>query len=154
LFLPLVPNCASVSRLVFLAAVIPQIGKSFVKQYQASPEMLCPDWAGKDPTKDDALAMQFLFHDCPPDMAHWALTTRRLMNAQGALTEICPVDRWPDVPSSYILCRDDRTLNPVWWRQEAQDRVGEAAIELPGGHCPHVSRPRELAEVLVGLTDH
>jgi len=154
LFLPLVPDYASVSRLVFLAAVIPQIGKSFLQQYQASPEMLCPGWAGKDPTKDDDVAMQFLFHDCPPDVARWALTTRRLMNAQRALTEVCPLDRWPAVPSSYILCCEDRTLNPAWWRKAAQDRLGGAAIELPGGHCPHVSRPRELAEVLVSLPDH
>jgi hypothetical protein len=78
LFLPLVPNCASVSRLVFLAAVIPQIGKSFAEQYQASPEMLCPDWAGKDPTKNDALAMEFLFHDCPrPLGAYYAPVDER-----------------------------------------------------------------------------
>ncbi len=134
--------------------MIPQVGKSFLQQYQTSPEMMCPDWVGKDPTKDDAVALQFLFHDCPSDVARWALATRRLMNAQRALTEICPLDRWPDVPSSYILCRGDRTLSPVWWRQAALERLGKAAVEVPGGHCPHVSRPRELAEALVRLADH
>lgn len=152
LFLPLVPNYAFVSRLVFLAAVIPQVGKSFLEQYQASPEMLCPDWVGKDPTRDDAVAMQFLFHDCSPDVARWALTTRRLMNAQRALTEVCPLGRWPTVPSSYILCLEDRTLSPQWWRRVAQERLGQAPVELPAGHCPHVSRPTELADVLAVIS--
>ncbi len=152
LFLPLVPAECPVSRLVFLAALIPQIGKSFMEQFQCAPEMFCPDWIGKDPTKDDAAAMHYLFHDCSPAVAHWALTTRSPMYAKGAASEVCPLDRWPDVPSSYILCREDRTLNPNWWRQAARDRLGVVPIELPGGHCPHVSRPQDLADVLAGLT--
>ena len=30
-------------------------------------------------TKDAQLAMKFLFHDCSPEVAHWALSTLRLM---------------------------------------------------------------------------
>ena len=33
----------------------------------------------------------------------------------------------------------------------ARERLGVEAIELPGGHCPHVSRPAHLAEVLSTL---
>lgn len=151
LFLPLVAAQRSVSHLVFLAALIPQIGKSFRDQMQAAPDIFCPDWIGKDPTKDEALAMHFLFHDCAAEIAQWALSTRSLMYVRQALVEVCPMERWPDVASSYILCQQDRTLRPEWWQHTVPERLGAAAIELPGGHCPHVSRPGELADVLAGL---
>lgn len=151
LFLPLVPQYHPVARLVFLAAVIPELGRSLFEQFRAAPEMFCPDWPGKDPTKDEELAKRFLFHDCSQEILPWALSTRRLMNPQKALMETCPLERWPEVASSYILCREDRTLNPAWWRRTAAERLGRPAIEVFGGHCPHVSRPRELAEVLVSL---
>jgi pimeloyl-ACP methyl ester carboxylesterase len=55
------------------------------------------------------------------------------------------------VPSSYIVCADDRTVRPGWCRRDARDRLGVEAIELPGGHCPHISRPAALADVLSDL---
>jgi len=48
---------------------------SFLDQFQAEPDMLHGDWIGKDPTTDDAVAMKFLFHDCPANIARWALST-------------------------------------------------------------------------------
>jgi len=103
IFLPLLPAHCPVSRMVFLAAFVPEIGKSPTQQLQANPEMFWPDWIGKDPTKDDAVAVHYLFHDCDPATAAWALTTRRLMHARHALTETCHLRRWPDVPASYIF---------------------------------------------------
>jgi pimeloyl-ACP methyl ester carboxylesterase len=152
LFLPLVPAHRKVRYLVFLAAVIPKIGASLLDQFRAEPDMMSPDWVGKDPTASDEIAMRFLFHDCTPEIARWALTTRRLMYARGAYTEVCPLDRWPDVGSAYIVCANDRTITPAWAKSAARERLGVAPIELPGGHCPHVSRPAELAEALVGIS--
>jgi len=148
IFLPLLPTYCAVSRIVFLAAFVPEIGKSPMEQLQANPEMFWTDWIGKDPTKDDAVAMQYLFHDCDPKTAAWALTTRRLMVARRALTEACLLKSWPDVPVSYILCQEDRTLRPDYWRKKVRSQLNTDPIELAGGHCPHVSRPGELADVL------
>jgi len=90
LFLPLVAAQRSVSRLVFLAAIIPQVGKSFLEQVRENPDMLWPDWIGKDPTKDQEAAVHFLFHDCSPEIARWAITTLRLTYAQRAMAEVFP----------------------------------------------------------------
>jgi len=147
-FLPLLPAYCPVSRIVFLAAFVPEIGKSPMEQLQANPEMFWTDWIGKDPTKDDAVAMQYLVHDCDPKTAAWALTTRRLMVARRALTEACLLKSWPDVPVSYILCQEDRTLRPDYWRKKVRSQLNTDPFELAGGHCPHVSRPGELADVL------
>lgn len=151
LFLPLVPERRSVRRIVFLVAVIPQIGKSLIQQLSEDKEMLNPEWIGKDPTKDRNLALQFLFHDSSEEMQDWAWDRMSLMFARQAMLEVCPLQAWPDVRSSYIVCSEDRTIQPAWARRVARERLGVEAIELPGGHCPYVSRPNQLAEVLAEL---
>lgn len=153
LFLPLVAERCRVRRIVFLAAVIPQIGKSLLAQLNDEQDMLNPEWMGKDPTKDEEVARQFLFHDCSPEITRWALSSLKLMFARDAMMEVCPLSRWPDVPSSYILCEEDRTVRPEWCRRAAVERLGVKAIELSGGHCPYVSRPHELARVLDDLVE-
>ena len=151
MFLPLVPQYVEVKRLVFLAAFVPKPGVSFLEQFKTSPDMLNPEWVGKDPTRDEKAAMQFLFHDCSPEVARWALSTRRLMNARAAIMEPCPLARYPDTLRSYIVCSDDRTVQPQWSRRAAREVLGVDAIEMPGGHCPYISRPRQLADVLSQL---
>jgi len=37
---------------------------------------------------------------------------------------------------------------PEWQRTVAREWLGVKSIELPGGHCPNVGRPEELADVL------
>jgi pimeloyl-ACP methyl ester carboxylesterase len=38
-----------------------------------------------------------------------------------------------------------------WQRKAARDLLGVEPVELPGGHCPHVSRPDALADALVRI---
>ncbi|MBZ5633301.1 MAG: alpha/beta hydrolase [Acidobacteriia bacterium] len=152
LFLPLVPEYAPVSKLVYLAAVIPLPGESFLSQFQRDQGMYRPDFIGKDPTKDEALARQYLFHDCPPSTAQWALTTLRLMFAKEALIEACPLANWPNVASTYVSCSGDRALSPAWWERAARQRLGVDPIRMEAGHAPHIARPAELATILDSLT--
>lgn len=138
------------SRMVFLAALVPEPGKSVRQRFKDDPEMFNPEWVGQNPAIDPAVARRFLFHDCTEDVTRWALTTLRLMYARAAIEEPCPLQSWPMVPSTYILPTEDRTINPGWWRREAQRLLGIPPVEIPGGHCPFVSRPKELAELLAG----
>lgn len=152
LFLPLVATVVPTAFMVFLAAAIPVPGMSFLDQIAPDPTpMLNPDWIGRNPAEDEEAALTFLFHDCPPEVAAWALTTRVRWNPEGLYEEPCPLTALPDVPSAYVLCTGDRTIRPEWSRRAARERLGIDAIELPGGHCPHVSRPADLASVLVSL---
>ena len=150
-FLPLVPDYAAVIRLVYLAAAIPQLGESLVSQFRAAPEMFHSDWPGKDPTKDSSLALHYLFHDCTPQVAQWALSTLRLMNASAAMKEICPLSQLPKVSSTYISCTEDRTISPRWWEETARQRLRAEPIRIQTGHAPHVSQPRHLAAILDSL---
>jgi pimeloyl-ACP methyl ester carboxylesterase len=150
-FLPLVAARRRVRRMVFLAAVVPRIGMSFLEQLRAEPEMINPAWLGKDP-RVEAVADEFLFHDCPPDRLSWAHATIRVVNAREAMVERYPLAHWPEAPASYIVCAEDRTIKPAWSRKIAKSQLGVKPIELQGGHCPYVSRPTELAEILIRIT--
>lgn len=128
LFLPLVPARVRVAGVVYLAAVIPEIGKTFMDQFRSAPDMYRPGFVGKDPTKDSDLARHFLFHDCGANVAEWAVSTLRFMFAKQAAIEITPLSAWPDVPVSYISCSKDRTINPVWWENAVRDGYTDSPL--------------------------
>jgi pimeloyl-ACP methyl ester carboxylesterase len=158
MFIPLVPSLRPVRRLVYLAALIPQPGASIRDQLATAPDMLNPEWvatcrAGNDPSTNDEVAIKFLFHDCQPEEIDLGLATRMRMYAERAMTEVFPLAALPEVPSAYIVCADDRTISPNWSRRTARERLGVEAVELPGGHCPYLSRPSRLADVLIETLD-
>src|SRR5262249_849730 len=140
------------SGLVFLHAVLPKPGLSLSDQMAAEPGMFNPEMLAVPPSSwlDEAIATRFLFHDCSPEIAHDACARLRLPGeAQSVLaTEVPPPGAWPDVPRSHIRCRDDRTVTPAWAAGAARERLGLDPIDIPGGHCPMLSRPVELADAL------
>ena len=147
MFLPLLASMWPPRQMVFLAALIPRPGVSIIEQFRADPSMFQPAWVGKDPMNDD-VALEFVYHDCPRDRVDWALSTRVDFYAKRAMEEPCPLAAWPSIPSAYIVCADDRTISPAWQRRAARELLGVEPVELPGGHCPHVSRPEALAHSL------
>lgn len=60
-----------------------------------------------------------------------------------------PLDAWPDVPTRFILCKDDHCFPAAFMRRQAQQRLGLVADEVPGCHCAALSHPAELAGLLV-----
>ena len=150
MYLPLIADRWSPRRMIFLAAVVPRPGMSVIEQFRADPSMFNPAWVGQNPD-NDKVALDFVFHDCPSDRLDWALSTRIMFYAKRAIEEPCPLRAWPTVPSAYIACSNDRTITPGWQRKAARELLGVEPIELPGGHCPHVSRPEALADALEGM---
>lgn len=152
IYLPLVVERWRPRRMVFLAAVVPRPGLSVREQFQADPTMFNPAWAGQNPL-DEAVAREFVFHDCPPERLEWAMETRVLLYAQRAMQEPCPLMNWPHLPASYILCTEDRTITPAWQRKAAREWLGVEPLEITSGHCPNVSRPELLADLLNTLSN-
>jgi pimeloyl-ACP methyl ester carboxylesterase len=149
LTIPLVPARCPVRRLVFLHALLPRPGQSVVDQMKAVPDMFNPEMftAPAPFWEDEAVAIRFLLHDCSPEVVR--ATFRRLRPEPGVLgREVTPLESWPDVPSSYIVCADDRTATRAWARRAARERLGVEPVEIPGGHCPMLSRPGQLAALL------
>ena len=149
LIIPLVAAQQPVKRLIFIHALLPCPGQSVADQFRAEPDMFNPEmFTAEAPFwEHEEVANRFLFHDCPPEVAHEAF--RRLRPESGTLgSEVTPLRLWPEVPCSYIVCTHDRTATPAWARRAARERLGVEPIEIPGGHCPFLCRPKRLAEAL------
>jgi hypothetical protein len=150
---PLLPAAARALQAchqVWLAAWVPDPEASFFEEIDRHPRAAFhPDWIGKDPIEDDAVAAAFLYHDCDEATLEWALSTRRLFLPLGVYGQRLSLA--PEIPSTYIVAAHDRTIRPEWQRRMARERLGVEPLEIPSGHCPNVSRPDRLAELLADL---
>jgi pimeloyl-ACP methyl ester carboxylesterase len=156
--IPVVATRRPVGRLVFLCAVVPEPGRSMDETMRVNRARVTDEWVnmsrvvhpdGSVSWEPEAAVAAF-YHDCPPDRAKWAASRLR-RQVWTTTREPCPLEQWPEVPSSYILCTEDKAFVPDWSRQVARERLGVEAVELPGGHSPMLSRPAELADVLSRL---
>ena len=57
---------------------------------------------------------------------------------------------WPDVPTRFVLCTEDRFFPADLMRPIVADRLAIVPDEIAAGHCVALSRPQELADILVG----
>ncbi|TDP97181.1 alpha/beta fold hydrolase [Labedaea rhizosphaerae] len=155
LLLPAVADALDARHLVWLAAPVPDFagGSSFVDQItQDGPELVGDEWrsSGTESTTDPVVAAYFGFHDCDLATLRWAVTTMRLFYPQAVYAEAAPPP--PRRPSTAVVPRHDRTLRPEWMARVARERLGVEPVEVDGGHFPHVSRPEELADILVRVS--
>lgn len=63
-----------------------------------------------------------------------------------------PAEALPDVPTRFILFRDDRFFPEHFMRGVVADRLGVEPEVVPGGHMAMLSHPVELADRLTGST--
>jgi pimeloyl-ACP methyl ester carboxylesterase len=131
---PLVCARRPVDVLVFVAGMVPAPGESF------------NDWWRNTGYKGSGYEDVF-YHDVPPELAEEAQSKER-GQADKVLGEAWPLERLPDVPTRYLLCRDDQMFSADWARRHARERLGIEPDEMDGGHYISLSRPRELAERL------
>jgi pimeloyl-ACP methyl ester carboxylesterase len=128
---PLVCARIPTDLLVLVAGMVPASGELFA------------DWwtnTGYEASGYDDV----FYHDVAPAVAEEAQRRERDERSK-ALREPWPLDAWPDTPTKYLLCRDDRMFTAAWALGHARDRLGIAADEIDGGHYVSISRPRELA---------
>ena len=160
LVIPLVAARRPVRRLVFLAGLLPDPGRSLAEQRAVEPiDGQVPIGASEWTDLGDDVwmigpktATELFFHDAPPRTAAWAVDRLR-PQAYRYMHEPTPLAKWPKTPRSYIVCRADRAVNPVWARVAARERLGVEPLEIDGSHSPFLSRPAELAKLLAGLFD-
>ena len=64
-----------------------------------------------------------------------------------------PLDAWPDVPTRFLLCRQDRFFPADFQRRVVRERLGFTPDEMESGHLPALAHPKELAERLLAYAD-
>jgi pimeloyl-ACP methyl ester carboxylesterase len=137
---PLLCARVPVELLVLVAAMVPIPGETgndwWTNTGYAEALRGEPDYG------DDEIAV--FLHDVPPDLAAEALANGRSQSGT-PMREPWPLDAWPDVPTRYLLCRDDRFFPADFARRLARERLGIVADEMDGSHAAYLSRPEDLA---------
>lgn len=143
---PLVCDRVPVDLLVLLAGMVPSPGEppddwwANTGYAQARREQ---DQRDGRPPDDIALFL----HDVPPDLAAEALRRGRDQSATPG-REPWPLRAWPNVPTRFLLCRDDRFFPAGFLRRVVRERLGITPDEMDGSHCVALSRPKDLADRL------
>ncbi len=148
-------DAGNVRRLVYLAAHMPDVNEPLfeVMSGNATPAFsdavsILPDGRMR---LDPDVVVRAAVQQAPE--ADREVMRERLSPAMSMGTDFAmsfPRVAWREVPSTYVVCADDRSLEPAaqrtWAKQRATDHV-----ELPFDHCPQVSHPDEIAALLAGL---
>jgi pimeloyl-ACP methyl ester carboxylesterase len=126
-------NRVPAQLLVLVAAMVPRPGESAGEW-----------WANTGHEFPDPFDPEVVFmHDVPADIV--AASVEHVREQSGSPFEKpWPLDAWPDVPTRFLLCRDDRFFPAEFQRRVVRDRLGIEPDEMPGGHCPALAHPDEL----------
>ena len=146
-----------IARLVYLAAVLPDVGEG-AGGPPPKPEDPVPDF---DVSRcfvpvpgtaliriDPATGPAYFYQDCSDDDVAFALA-RLSPQADVSFAHIVSAAGWHTIPSTYVVCTEDRTL-PLP-RQRAFAARASEVIEFPTGHSPFLSRPGLVVDLLARL---
>jgi len=142
---PLVCARVPAQLLVLVAGMIPAPGES-------AEDMFANTGYRSEPQADTS-TLAIFYHDVPAELAAEALARGRTQSSTPG-REPWPLPAWPDVPTRFVLCRNDRLFPAAWVRTVVRDRLGIFPDEIDSGHCPALSRPKELAEQFEAFREH
>jgi pimeloyl-ACP methyl ester carboxylesterase len=153
-----------VAALVLVAALVPEPGRSFDDQVRADPGVMAEGFGRGQVRHEDRTtswpaeaARDGLYRgvaeESSPQVVDAAVGRLR-RQAWRVSHEPTPLTAWPAVPTTVVVCRDDRVVAPDRLRTRARSLPGAEVGELAGGHFPMLTRPAELAEIVLAAAGH
>jgi pimeloyl-ACP methyl ester carboxylesterase len=150
---PMVCERLPVRLLVMVAAMVPAPGESpgdwWANTGHARARRELDEREGRPPDADFDPMVTFL-HDLPPDVLAEAMRRGGRDQSGTPFEKPWPLHTWPDVPTRFLLCRDDRFFPAEFQRRVVRERLGITPDEMDSGHLPALAHPDELVERLEG----
>jgi pimeloyl-ACP methyl ester carboxylesterase len=146
---PLVCERVPVDLMVLVAAMVPAPGESGDEWWEdTGAEQARIDLAHEEDRDPHDMVAMFL-HDVPPDVV--AASEAHMRQQSGTPFEKpWPLGAWPDVPTRFLLCRQDRFFPAAFQRRIVTERLGITPDEMDSGHLPALADPDELVRRLEG----
>lgn len=147
---PLVADRIPVDVLVLVAGMIPSPGESPNQWWgntghrSAVAEQARHD-GGLTGNPDPWVSF---YHDVPGELAEAATRKERAHPSMAAMAAPWPLAGWPNVPTRFVLCGEDRFFPPDFLRRLVPERLGVIPDEIAAGHLVALSRPRALADLV------
>lgn len=140
---------SNVRRLIYLCAFMPDKGAAYPSDLPPGP---LPSYVGIREDGTFAVppgeAINAFYADCAPDVARWAEGNLRVQS-QAVLGHVITEAAWRHLPSSYVVALQDRAL-PLEMQRRLSMRASDRH-EIDSSHSPFLSRPDELADLLVAI---
>jgi pimeloyl-ACP methyl ester carboxylesterase len=153
--IPVVARRRSVRLLVYLCGVVPATADTAgaadepPDSDEAAFSVLETDGDGCSVWPAGPCGTDGLYPDLSPADRAWAAARVR-RQCYGIWNDFVPHERLDDLPSVSIAARDDVAVLPAWSKWVAQRRLGGLEpIWIDGGHWPMITRPGELADLLL-----
>ncbi|MFJ6215694.1 alpha/beta fold hydrolase [Streptomyces sp. NPDC092296] len=139
----------AVRHLLLVSSYLPEVGQSLSSfgGEEPAPFLDIDPEAGTFTVRPDALAATFL-QDCDPEIRRRA-ADRTAPQSLAVLEQPVKATAWRHVPSTYLVCAQDRGT-PAQLQREYAGRAG-SVVELDAGHHPFLSQPAAVREVILGL---
>lgn len=140
---------AVVQHLLLVSSYLPEIGQSLSSfgGEEPAPFLDIDPEVGTFTVRPDALAETFL-QDCDPEIQRQA-ADKTAPQSLAVLEQPVGAAAWRHVPSTYLVCAQDRGT-PAQLQREYAGRAG-SVVELDVGHHPFLSRPAAVRELILGL---
>lgn len=138
-----------VRHLLLVSSYLPEVGQSLASFGGEEPAPFLdvdPD-GGTFTVRLDALAETFL-QDCGPEIQREA-AGKTARQSLAVLEQPVQSAAWQQVPSTYLVCAEDRGT-PAELQREFARRAGHV-VELDAGHHPFLSQPAPVRDLILGL---
>lgn len=147
---PLVADRVKVELLVLVAAMVPAPGETggdwWANTGQEEAARAYAEQLGL-PTGGEFDPLVTFLHDVPPEVVAEGEEHER-EQSDAPFRDPWPLPAWPDVPTRFLLCRQDRLFPAEFQRRVVRERLGITPDEMDCGHLPALARPEELVERL------
>jgi pimeloyl-ACP methyl ester carboxylesterase len=152
---PLVAQRLDARLQVFVAGMVPQPGGAADEWFEdvGWSEAVAEQSRADGGLTGNADPLVAFYQDVSPQLAAEAMARER--PTSGALSgNPLPLAALPPIPARYVVTTRDRFLPPSVQRRVAAERLAiTRPDEIEAGHCPHLSRPEELAGLLAGFVE-
>ena len=142
-----------ISHLFLIAAFVAQNGQSLLDIAIAGgpseiPNLLLTDEKSRTQSLDLRKAKNALYHDCPSELADWAIRQLQPSPIEPFITPI----NWKDSgitkqKRTYIVCEEDRDVHYTTQLGIIKNYPCQI-VKIKSGHFPFLSQPKHLAEIL------
>lgn len=148
-----------IEKLVYLAAYLVPNGKT-QREYslQDTGGVLKPYVTMYEDLQAHTLQTEIykegLYHDCEDDITQLA---KMLLSHEPVESGITPLqlseENYGRVPRYYIECTEDRAVTPFIQRKMYGETVCKKVYSLATSHSPFFSKPKELTDILCGISE-
>lgn len=142
-------DVGAVRHLLLVSSYLPEAGQSLSSfgGEEPAPFLDVDPEGGTFTVRPEALADTFL-QDCDAEIQRQAVE-RTARQSLAVLEQPVRAAAWHDVPSTYLVCAQDRGT-PAARQREFARRAG-AVVELDAGHHPFLSQPAAVRDLILGL---